>query len=373
MSIEQPAEKSPQSAVVDLFEEAAESLGLADGLRSQLGKIESVSQQQVVLSDASTRLAPANAWTVRHSTARGPALGGIWCQPGLRLEELKAKAMLMSWRWAVLDIPLGGGKGGVDCSPAALSPQQAERLARYGLAIEPERVLGSGDGLQPAHCGTRKDAAGRGVFHVIQAACAQLNRPLDGLRVVVHGFGLAGSGAARLLAAAGARLIAASDSRGAIACESGLALEPLMAHKLHSGSVVGLHGSEPMTECEMFALDCDVLIASATEGRIRRRSAPAIRARMVVEATDGSITPLADAILESQGVVVVPDILAGAGCAAASYFESVHQPDVYARLQRTLRRSFQELSALAAQRRVNLRRAAYLLGVSRVAAASGLE
>ncbi len=356
------------AAAMEDFEKAADAAGLSDEIRQTLRSPENVLYSRIPVAMRDGRTERVNAWCVRHNASLGPAKGGVCCHPALTLDDLKAKAMFMSWRWALLDIPCGGGTAGVAVAWNKLAPEEAERLRRGGLEIVSPPAPGwEGGATAP------EDAAARGVFYGVQAACEHRQLALAGARVVVLGFGKTGSGAALLLAQAGAAVIGVSDTRGAIYRASGLDIPELSLHKSRSGSVVGLNGAEPIADHELLSLDCDILVASAVEGVIRNRNAPGIRARMVVEAADCSVTAKADSILDAQGVAVIPDIVANAGRDAAAYYDSIGAPDLYGRLQMDLRRCMDELRAVSLKRKVSLRRAAYIVGVSRVAEATRLR
>jgi glutamate dehydrogenase/leucine dehydrogenase len=317
--------KNAYDAALGDFEQAANTLDLSNDIRSTLRNPESVLHSRMPVAMGNGRVECVDAWSVRHNSSRGPAKGGVCCHPGLSLDELKAKAMFMTWKWAVLDIPLGGGKAGVAAGLNELPQDEVERFTRGGLGIVPpgtdwEEGAAAAAAAEPE---PRDDASARGVFYTVLAASEHLKLPLTTARVAVHGFGRTGSGVAQMLAREGATVVGVSDTRGAICRERGLDIPDLILHKNRSGSVVGLHGAEPITDYELLALDCDILVVSAIEGTIRHRNAPAIRARMLVEAADASLTSKADSILDDNGVFVIPDIIANAGRDAIAYYESV--------------------------------------------------
>jgi glutamate dehydrogenase (NAD(P)+) len=354
------------------FEQAADEVGLSDGMRSLLRTPEKVLHSQIPVTLRDGRLENVDAWCVQHNTSRGPARGGVRYCPAVSLDELKAKAMLTSWRWAALDIPLGGGTAGAAAGLSHLSPSDAERLTHGALASVSPGTDWEAEAAV-AEAGPKEDAAGRGVLYAVLAACEQIALALTGARVVVHGFGRTGSRAALLLARAGATVVGVSDTRGGTYCASGLDVSQVIRHKCRSGSVVGLRGTEHLADFELVTLDCEILVVSALEGSIRNRNAPSIRARMLVEAADDSITAKADAILDDKGVLVIPDMIANAGRDAVAYYETIREPDSHGRLQRDLRRALDELRAVSQERKVSLRRAAYIVGVSRVAEATRLR
>src|SRR3989304_5155801 len=294
-------------------------------------------------------------YRVHHSTARGPTKGGIRYHPGVTLDEVRALAMWMTWKCAVLSLPFGGAKGGVVCDPKRLSLQELENLTRrYATEIS---VLMSPEGDIPApdlnttpqimawimdtysmHRGYpvpavvtgkpvpvggslgRAEATGRGVMVATREALAQLGLPLERARVAVQGFGNVGSVSAGLLHAAGARIVAVSDSRGGTLNPQGLDPRALVRHKRESGRLDDSPGGEPITNEGLLVSDCDVLIPAALEQQITAATAERVRARLVVEGANGPTTPEADAILAARGGLVVPDILAHAGGGVVAYF-----------------------------------------------------
>ena len=360
--------KNAYEAALEDFDQAAEALGLSDGVQTMLRSPESAVYSQVSFAMPDGSIERADAWSVRHNSSRGPAMGGIRYSPAISLDEVTAKAMFMSWKWAVLDIPLGGGKAGVAVDLNKLPQVEEERLTRGELGIVPPGTAGD-EGTDAAGPKPREDAAARGVTYAVLAMCERLKIRSGKARVAVHGFGKTGSGAARLLAQSGASVVGVSDTRGAIFRKSGLDVLELIQHKSRSGSVVGFNHAEPITDYELLALDCEVLIVSALEDSIRNRNAPRIQARILVEATDGSITAKADSILQEKGVCVIPDILANAGRATAAYYDSIGSQNPYGKVQLGVRRALDASLAISEKRKVNLRRAAYIIAVSRVAEA----
>lgn len=355
-------------------------------------------------------------YRVQHNTARGPAKGGIRYHPSVTLDEVKALSTWMTWKCAVVNIPFGGGKGGVACNPKEMSIGEIERLTRrYTAAILP--IIGPGQDIpapdvytnpqimawimdtysmtrgylvtgvvtgKPMSLGGsagRNEATGRGVFYAVEAACQALKMSLKGAKVVVQGFGNAGSIAAHLLDGAQADVIAVSDSRGAVFNADGLHIPKLMVHKERTGSVVGFHASEPITPEELLKLDCDILVPAALENAIDVEEAKGIRARIVAEAANGPVTPDADAILEQNGVFVIPDILCNAGGVTVSYFEWVQNEqhlswdvnEVNTRLENVMRRAFKEVADTRERHKTAMRTAAYVLAIGRVVEATRLR
>ncbi len=352
-------------------------------------------------------------YRVQHNTSRGPAKGGLRFHPETDIDEVRALAMWMTWKCAVVNIPFGGAKGGVVCDPKALTRAELEDLTRrytteISLIIGPDSDIPAPDvgtngqimawlmDTYSMHAGHtvpavvtgkpvaiggsegRVDATGLGVVLVTEQAFRQEGKSLDGATVVVSGFGNVGSAAARLFHKRGAKVVAISDVRGGVADAGGLDVPALVAHVQRSGSVVGFPGADAVSPSDVLETACDVLVPAALQGQITGANADQIRARMVVEGANGPTTPEADAILKDKGVLLLPDILANAGGVTVSYFEWVQdiqsffwsEAQVNARLARVMKRAFGEVWAAAEMHRVDLRTAAYVVGVARVAEAT---
>jgi glutamate dehydrogenase (NAD(P)+) len=387
------AEKNAHESALEEIEWAADALELSAHIRSVMRDPEGVLRIEVPVRMPGGEIEQFSGYTVQHSTSRGPAKGGIRYDSGVTEDEVRALAARMTWKWAVLDIPFGGGKGGVAVDLAKLPQREVQRLTCSALDIVPsdaadwdKPVLGGAADkpIVPCLCKGRSEATGRSVFHTVKAGCEYRLIPLKNARVVVQGLGNVGSVAALLLARNQALVTGASDTRGAIYNANGLDVPQLILHKQRSGSVVGFPGAEPITDYELLSVDCDVLIAAAVEHAIHCRNAPTIRARIVAEAADSAVTPKGDRILEDQGILVIPDSLSNAGGAALSYYGWVQaeqrlsweEQDVYSRLEQVIRSSFQEVVTMSLERKVNMRRGTTMLGVGRVAesiAARGFE
>jgi glutamate dehydrogenase (NAD(P)+) len=356
-------------------------------------------------------------YRVQHSGARGPGKGGIRFHPEVREGEIHALAQVMTWKTALADLPFGGAKGGITCDPTLMSPAELERLTRkYVARIHhfmgpfvdiPAPDLNTGPqtmawildefsarhGYSPA-CVTskpielgglpgRSTATGFGVGIVLSEHLLGTGRPQAGLRVVIQGFGNVGSNAAQFLAESGCNVIAVADVRGGIISRDGqgLPVRDLIEHVKATGSVVGFPGCDPVSNQDVLALDCDVLIPAALEGALHAENASAVRASIVVEAANMPVTAEADEIFAERGITVIPDILANAGGVIASYFEwtqNLQQVSWTARktrteLRRRLRGMYREVAQVAAAHDISLRRAAYLIAVDRVARAEALR
>jgi glutamate dehydrogenase (NAD(P)+) len=350
---------------------------------------------------------------VQHNTALGPTKGGIRFSPDVTLDEVRALAMWMTWKCAIVGLPYGGAKGGVGVDPRALSLRELEGLTRrltteIGMMIGPEGDIPAPDmGTNPQvmawimdtysmHRGHtvmgvvtgkpvsvggslgRVEATGRGVTISAGLACQKLGRSLQGARVAVQGFGNVGSVAARLLAEAGAKVVAVSDVSGAIYREDGLDLNLVCGVKLDEGGVCGTRAGDSMTNAELLELPVDILVPAAMERQITEENAPRVRAKMIVEGANGPTTPEADRILQENGTLIVPDVLANAGGVIVSYFEWVQdlqaffwsEGEVNVRLEQLMSRAFEEVWAAAERHKTDLRMGAYSVGVSRVAEAT---
>src|SRR3974377_287986 len=350
------AEKNAYQVALENFDLAAEALNLEPSVRAMIKYPERVLTVSVPVRMDSGKIVRFQGFRVQHSTARGPAKGGIRYHPNVTEDEVKALATWMTWKCAVVNIPFGGGKGGVTCTPKEMSLGELERMTRrYASAIlpliGPEQDIPAPDvytnpqvmawimdtysmtkgfpipGVvtgKPISLGGslgRNEATGRGVFYTTASSCEHLGFPLKGARVVVQGFGNAGSVAPHLLDSAQAYVIGASDSRGCVYNHHGLDIPKLMMHKERTGSVAEFPGSEPIKPDELLALDCEILIPAALENAITEDNAFQVKARIVAEAANGPVTTDADRILEEKGVFLIPDILCNAGGVTLSYFE----------------------------------------------------
>ncbi|MBV8116988.1 MAG: Glu/Leu/Phe/Val dehydrogenase [Candidatus Eremiobacteraeota bacterium] len=355
-------------------------------------------------------------YRVQHNVSRGPAKGGIRFHPDVTLDEVKALAMWMTWKCALVNIPFGGAKGGVICDPKAMSVQELENLTRrftteISIIIGPEKDIPAPDvyttpqimawimdtfsmqhgysipGVvtgKPLSIGGslgRDKATARGCLYVVDEAMKELQMPIEGARVAIQGFGNAGMYAAELMAARGYTIVAVSDSRGGVANPKGLDPARIAAHKEETGSVVGFTGGERITNKDVLEYECDVLVPAALEKVITKDNAGAIKAKIVAEAANGPTLPEADSILFDRGVMVLPDILANAGGVTVSYFEWVQdlqenfweEDEINQRLRRKMVRAFRETHDQAQRHGIDMRRGAYAVAVSRVAEATKLR
>ena len=398
------------------LEAAFDRLGLEEGLRAIMRQPERELTVSIPIRRDEGDIAVFTGYRVQHSSARGPCKGGIRFHPGVDMDEVRALAMLMTLKCAVANLPFGGAKGGVAVDPAQLSEPELERLTRrYAAMILPllggkrdipapdvntsERTMawlvdtismleghwvnGITTGKPIALGGSlgRAEATGRGVAVAAVEMLRRQGRDPNGLRVAVQGFGNVGQHAARILANEyGCVIVAVSDVSGGLYNPKGLDLAAIAHHvrnnpkRLLAGYGADGH-AEPLTNAELLTLDVDVLIPAALEDQITIHNADRIQARAIVEGANGPTTFEADQILHDRGIIVVPDILANAGGVIVSYFEWVQDlqaffwgmDEVRSQLGKAMRRAFDEVWSLAQARRLDLRSAAYLLGVERVA------
>jgi glutamate dehydrogenase (NAD(P)+) len=399
-----------ESALLQL-ESAASHLGLDDGLHQLLATPRRSLEVAVPLRRDDGTLQVLKGYRVQHNLSRGPAKGGVRFHPHTDLDEVRALAMWMTWKCALIGIPYGGAKGGVAVDPRALSRNELERVTRrYASEIMP--IIGPEKDIPAPDVGTdeqtmawmmdtysmhsgytvtgvvtgkpisiggsqgRGGATSRGVMFSVFSALKEAGVDHRGARVAVQGFGKVGGLAAQYLHDAGCCVVAVSDVGGGIYSSRGLDPSALIKH-LKSGaeSVVGYPGTDQISNAELLELDLDVLVPAALEGVIHEGNADAVKARFVVEGANGPTTPDGDAILEDRGVVVVPDILANSGGVAVSYFEWVQdlqayfwsEDEVNDRLKIMMERAYGEVSELATSEGLSLRTAAQVIGVGRVA------
>jgi glutamate dehydrogenase (NAD(P)+) len=391
----------------------AATFDIDENLVNVLGKCKKAVEVSIPvgMDDGSTSV--FTGYRVTHNIARGPSKGGIRYHPDVTLDEVKALAMWMTWKCALMGIPFGGAKGGVIVDPKQLSRGELERLTRRYTTeiineIGPEKdipapdvgtdgsvmawifdtysmnkghsVLGvvTGKPLTVGGSLGREEATARGALFCIRDAVAKQGGRLDEMSVAVQGFGNVGSHLARLLHEEGTRVVAISDSQVSLHHAGGIDVGAALAHKREHGTLRGLAGAEEITPDELVTLDVDVLAPCALEQVITERNADAVKASMICEGANGPVTPAADAILEDKGVLILPDVLANAGGVVVSYFEWVQglqeyfwkEAEVNAKLNDIVSRAFEETWEAAQARGVSMRVAAYGLAVQRVAEAT---
>jgi glutamate dehydrogenase (NAD(P)+) len=339
------------------FDRAADVLGISEDLRVALKTPYREVMVELPLRCDDGSLRTFSGYRVQHDASRGPLKGGLRYHPEVDLDEVRALASLMTWKTAVVDLPYGGAKGGINCDPGELSQLDLERLTRRFVS-RIERFIGPHEDIPAPDVNTnpqvmawivdeyskfhgyspavvtgkpielggsigRESATGRGVLFAAELAAARAGVEMDGATVAVQGFGNVGSWAARFFEEAGCRVVAVSDVKGGIHNPDGLEGKRLREHVAESGSVVELPGAEPLSNEELLELDVDILVPAALGGVIHARNAGDVRARMIVEGANHPLTPEADDILGAAGSLVVPDIYANAGGVTVSYFEWV--------------------------------------------------
>jgi len=416
VSISHDNETNPWLAAAARFDEAAMRLGLDDGMQKVLRAPAREITVSIPVQLDDGRLEVFTGYRVQHSLARGPAKGGIRFAPDVTLDEVRALASWMTWKCAVVNIPFGGGKGGVICDPHVLSEAELEKLTRrytYEIIdfIGPERDVPAPDvntnekvmawimdtySMHARHTVTavvtgkpmalggsrgRPEATGRGCMMVTLQALARLGlKPADS-RVVIQGFGNVGGMAARLMTAMGFPIIAIIEWDGAVYNPHGLDIAALHKHRTETGSITGFAGGEDMGRDDAMFLECEVLLPAATENVITSHNAAKLRCKILCEGANGPTTPLADAVLEENRVFVIPDILANAGGVTVSYFEWVQDRQgffwnerlVNQRLEEIMVESFGAVVEYAEKHGVHNRTAAYMLALDRVADAIKLR
>ncbi|MGZ3529383.1 MAG: Glu/Leu/Phe/Val family dehydrogenase [Vulcanimicrobiaceae bacterium] len=398
------------------LDDAAKLIGLEDSIHGYLREPKRVLEVSIPVRMDHGTFRMFAGYRVQHNMARGPAKGGVRFHPGVTLDEIKALAMWMTWKCALVNIPFGGAKGGVICDPKQMSMQELENLTRrftteISIIIGPEKDIlapdvyttpqimawimdtfsmqhgysipgvATGKPLSIGGSLGRDKATARGCLYVVEEAMRVRGAQIEGARVAIQGFGNAGMHAADLMAERGFTIVAVSDSHGGVANPKGLDVAGLIAHKSETGSVVGFTGGERISNKDLLEYPCDVLVPAALEKVITKDNAPRIKAQIVAEAANGPTLPEADAILFDRGVMVLPDILANAGGVTVSYFEWVQdlqesfweEDEINDRLRRKMIRAFREAHAQATRFGTDMRRGAYAVGVSRVAEATRLR
>ncbi len=396
---------------------ASRHLDIDPGLLEKLKhtKREMIVHFPVKMDDGTVKV--FTGYRIQHDVARGPAKGGIRYHPDVDLDEMRALAMWMTWKSAVVNIPFGGAKGGVQCNPKEMSPHEIEHLTRrftweISNMLGPEQDIPAPDvytnpqvmawimdtysilkgysvpGVvtgKPVELGGslgRFEATGRGVVITALEALRYLKRPIEGAKIAIQGCGNVGGIAAEQFRRSGAKVIALSCSTNAIYSERGLDVRRALDRKVQYKCFACETKEETeITNQELLELDCDILVPAAIENQITEKNASRIRAKIIVEGANGPTTPEADEILNERGVFIVPDILANAGGVTVSYFEWVQnlqeliwsEEEVLDRLTRIMQRSFKEVFEISLSKRIPMRTAALVLGIGRVAEATRLR
>ena len=398
--------------VVNQIDAVCKRLNVKDAYRLRLGKCERelTTNFPVKMDDGTVKI--FTGFRVQHSDSRGPAKGGIRYHPDVTLDETKALAARMTLKAAVANIPYGGAKGAVICNPALMSQTELERLTRryateISILIGPESdipapdvgtnpqvmawimdtysmakgysvpAVVTGKPLEIGGSKGRLEATGHGCTMIANLAAKQKHMSLGESTVAVQGFGNVGSATAKWLAREGCKIIAVSDISGGVYNSNGLDIEGLLKYSKETGYVVGFKGGEAITNAELLALPCDILVPAAMGGQITAVNAAQVKAKIVVEGANGPTTPEASKILYDNGVYVIPDILANTGGVIVSYFEWVQniesffweEEEINDRLQKVMTNAFREVLGISEAEKTDMRTAAYMSAIKRVVAA----
>jgi glutamate dehydrogenase (NAD(P)+) len=406
-------ELNPFEIARQQFDRAADYLELEESLRNVLRSAKRQLIVSIPVKMDGGEVKVFEGYRVQHNIARGPAKGGIRYHPNVTLDEVKALASWMTWKCAVVNIPYGGGKGGVVCDPKSLSKNELERLTRrYAFEIAPiigpdrdipapdvytdsqtmawimdtlsmvrgHTELGVVTGKPLALGGSlgRNEATARGALYALRVACKVRGVDLKGARVAVQGFGNAGSIIARLVAQDGARVVAACDSKSGLYSESGLDIQAALKHKEETGALYGLPNAKEIAPNDVLEVDCDILCPSALENSITLSNVGRVKAKIIAELANGPTTPGADRVLEEEGVLLIPDILANAGGVTVSYYEWVQdqysffwsERRINQTLEETIGDAFNKVHQTASRYGTDMRTGAYILAIDRVAEAT---
>lgn len=408
-----PEQLNPFMIAQHQFDRAADLLDLDQSMRRVLRQAKHQSIVSIPVKMDNGEVQVFEGYRVQHNIARGPAKGGIRFHPQVTLDEVKALASWMTWKCATVDIPFGGGKGGVICDPKKLSLGELERLTRR-YAFEIAHVIGpdrdipapdvytneqtmawimdtistvrghtelgvvTGKPMSLGGSAGRGEATARGCLYTLREACRVLGIDLAGASVVVQGFGNAGANIARLIALDGARVIAVCDSSGAIHDPAGMDIPALLEHKEATGSVREFAGASEISPEELLGLECDILLPAALENSITLDNIGNVKTKLIAELANGPTTPGADRQLADRGIMLIPDILANAGGVTVSYYEWVQnlysfswaEDQVNVTLENAMRNAFKGVHECAVKYQTDMRTGAYILAVGRVAEAT---
>jgi glutamate dehydrogenase (NAD(P)+) len=405
--------ENPFQLAQQQLHKVADTFGIDDRLVEVLKQCKKTVEVSIPTSMDDGSVRAFAGYRVTHNVSRGPSKGGIRYHPDVTQDEVKALAMWMTWKCSLMGLPFGGAKGGVVCDPKSMSMRELERMTRRYTSeiineIGPEKdipapdvgtnaqtmawifdtysmnkghsVLGVVTGKPLTIGGSlgREEATARGATFCLASALEKRGGSMQGLRVAVQGFGNVGAYFAKFIAEQGATVVAISDSTGGIYNPNGVDVAAAFAHKRSGGSISELKGGEHITNEELIALDCDVFAPCALEQVVTEENAAQVKARVIVEGANGPLTPAADEILEANGVLILPDVLANAGGVVVSYFEWVQglqeyfwkEDEINARLNSIITRAFDETWATYEERKTTMRMAAYGLAVQRVAEAT---
>ena len=407
-------QRAPGRAHTDLdtvrhyFDAACERIGLPDDVQEVLRTSYREMSVQIPVRLSDGRIHVFQGYRVQHNGARGPYKGGLRYHPDVDLDEVRALAMLMTWKTAIVGIPYGGAKGGVNCAGDKLSPKELQAVTR-SLLDKIEKVLGPTRDIMAPDVNTsaqvmawlmdeygklnghtpaivtgkpialegsygRESATGRGLVYLFREAAPKLGLSPASTTAVIQGFGNVGSWAARILHQLGVRIIGISNADGAVRCDEGMDVGKLSDFIVGGGKLTEFEGVEAIPAEDLLSIPCDVLVPAALGGMIHEGNVDSIQCRMLLEGANSPTTPGADEVLHQKGVYVVPDVMANAGGVVVSYFEWVQnlqhfrweEREVNDKLGNIMRRAFREVEAEAKERSLSLREAAYQVGIERV-------
>ena len=390
------------------YNKAADLLGIPEQHKAIMRSCYRELKVQITLHRDNGRLEELYGFRVQHNGARGPYKGGVRYHPSVDMDEVRALASLMTWKTALVNIPYGGAKGGVNCDPRSMSENELQTLTRtftrkidmalgvyrdvpapdmgtnakvmawmmdeYGRKHGYTPAIVTGKPVNLGGSRGRESATGLGVFYITQRACRDYGVPLQGARVVIQGFGNVGSWTAKYLHDAGAKVIAVADVDGAVRNDKGMDVPALLAWAKEKKTVAGFAGADAWPKERIFEVPCEILIPAALNGVLTDANVGGVDARMVIEAANNPINPHADHILAEKKIPVVPDILANAGGVTVSYFEWTQnlqqfywdESEVQKKLEAVMDRAYLEVADMAKKRGVPLRMAAFMVAIQRV-------
>jgi glutamate dehydrogenase (NAD(P)+) len=408
-------EANPFAAVSYYFDQGAQAAGIESDYRILMKTPYREMRVEVPVRMDDGRLEVLIGYRVQHNGARGPYKGGVRYHPQADLDEIRALASIMTWKTALVDLPFGGAKGGIQVDPGPMSLNELKQMTRrytqhisYILGVNRDipapdmntnaqimawmmdaygQMHGYNPGVvtgKPLELGGspgRECATAQGLAYVLQAAAPEIDFKLEDARVAIQGFGNVGSWAARLLHKLGCRIVAVSDVEGGIHDANGIDIPRLLAHQMRTGTVVGFEGCGSLSQAELLTIDCDILVPAAIGGVIDAEIAERIKAPVVAEAANHPVTPAGDAVLARRGVIVLPDLLVNAGGVIVSYFEWVQNIQqfrwtlerVNEELERFITEAWRQVRVTSQQERLSFRIAAYMIGISRVMEATRLR
>ncbi len=410
-----PPGVSDIESVRHYFDSACDRLGVADDVRDVLREPYRETSVQIPIRQSDGRIHVYTGYRVQHNGARGPYKGGLRYHPDVDLDSVRALAMLMTWKTAIADIPYGGAKGGINCAGDLLDEQEKQSITRSFMdkihkVLGPDRdimapdvntdaqvmawlmdeygklkghtpAIVTGKPIQLEGSYGRESAGGRGLTYLFREAAPKIELAPAGATCAVQGFGKVGSWAARVLGQFGVKVIAVSDAYGAIRDDEGIDVELLTALTAAGGKVTEFGSGEQIPAEDLVAVECDILVPAALGGMIHEGNADRVVAKMVIEGANGPTTPAADELLSDKGVYVIPDVMANAGGVIVSYFEWVQnmqhfrwdEREINDKLGTAMRRLFREVDAVARERDLTLRKAAYEVAIERVVASAKMR